>query len=89
MSDMIKVPYEELFQRAATIRTQADLVRNEIKTLDGTVESIEWMGQRADKFFTMWRDAKPDMEAWAAILDNFAADLEQQARRMRAADEAF
>jgi hypothetical protein len=29
------------------------------------------------------------MEEWAATLEGFAADLENQARRMQAADESF
>jgi WXG100 family type VII secretion target len=89
MADLIKVPYSELFQRASVIRSKADLVRGEIKKLDGTVANIQWMGQRAQKFFDMWAQAKPDMEAWATILDNFANDLETQARKMQAADERF
>jgi WXG100 family type VII secretion target len=89
MSDMIRVPYTELFQRAATIRQQADAVRNEINTLNETVESINWMGRRAERFFNMWADARPQMERWVQILESFATDLENQARRMQTADEAF
>ncbi|MFN8528494.1 MAG: WXG100 family type VII secretion target [Anaerolineae bacterium] len=89
MSDTIRVPYTELFQRAARIREQADAVRREIQTLAQTVESIEWIGGRAQRFFTMWSDARPEMERWAAALDGFADELEAQARRMQAADEAF
>jgi hypothetical protein len=29
------------------------------------------------------------MENWVTILENFATELEDQARRMQAADEAF
>lgn len=86
MADMIKVPYTELFSRATTIRQQADSVRSEIRTLSETIGSIQWMGNRADKFFRMWDDSKPKMEEWASTLENFAADLEEQARRMQDAD---
>jgi WXG100 family type VII secretion target len=89
VSDLIKVPYTELFQRANRIRQQADAVRMEIQTLTETVESIQWIGRRADKFFAMWETARPEMENWATILENFANDLEMQAQRMQAADEAF
>jgi WXG100 family type VII secretion target len=88
MSDLIRVPYTELFQRAARIRQQAEVVRTEIQTLTRTVESIEWMGKRADKFFATWHDARPEMETWVTILENFASELENQARRMQAVDEA-
>lgn len=89
MSDLIKVPYTELLQRAQRIRQQAEVVRQEIQTLSETVESIQWIGRRADRFFAMWETAKPEMESWALILENFANDLELQAQRMQAADEAF
>lgn len=89
MSDFIRVPYTELLQRATRIRQQADAVRAEIRTLNETVESIQWIGRRAEKFFAMWDAARPEMETWATILENFANDLELQAQRMQAADEAF
>lgn len=89
MSDIIRVPYTELFQRAASIRQQAEVVRQEINTLDETVTSIDWMGQRAQRFFNMWEEARPQMQQWVTILESFANDLENQARRMQTADEAF
>ncbi len=89
MSDIIRVPYTELFQRAAAIRQQAEVVRQEINTLDETVTSIDWMGQRAQRFFNMWEEARPQMQQWVTILESFATDLENQARRMQTADEAF
>ena len=46
MSDLIKVPYSELFQRAARIRQEAETIRAEIDTLQNTVESVQWMGAR-------------------------------------------
>lgn len=88
MSDLVKVPYTELFQRAARIRQEADTIRSEIKTLRGTVDSIQWIGKRADRFFTLWNETLPDMEQWVTILDGFANELEDQARRMQIADEA-
>jgi WXG100 family type VII secretion target len=89
MSDLIKVPYVELFQRAQRIRQQADTVRSEIQALNDTVESVQWMGKRAERFFAMWEEAKPEMENWVLILETFANDLENQARRMQAVDESF
>ncbi len=89
MSDIIRVPYTELFQRAAAIRQQAEVVRQEINTLDETVTSIDWMGQRAQRFFNMWEEARPQMQQWVTILESFATDLENQARRMQTADESF
>jgi WXG100 family type VII secretion target len=89
MGDIIRVPYTELFQRAASIRQQADVVRTEIGTLNETVASIDWMGQRAQRFFNMWEEARPTMEQWVTILESFATDLENQARRMQSADESF
>ena len=89
MSDLIKVPYTELFQRATRIRQEADAVRTEIQLLTETVDSIQWMGKRADKFFSLWQDAKPEMETWVKTLEAFANSLEQQARSMQAADEGF
>ncbi len=87
MTDLITVPYSELLQRAARIREQADVVRREIQQLAQTVESIEWIGARAGRFFSLWADARPEMERWAAALDGFADELEAQARRMQVADE--
>lgn len=89
MTDLIKVPYTELFQRASRIRQEADAVRAEIQLLAETVESIQWMGKRADKFFAMWHETKPEMETWVQTLENFANSLEAQARSMQAADEGF
>jgi WXG100 family type VII secretion target len=89
MSDLIRVPYVELFQRAQRIRQQSDVVRSEIQSLNDTVESIQWMGNRAERFFAMWEEAKPEMENWVLILESFANDLENQARRMQAVDETF
>jgi WXG100 family type VII secretion target len=89
MNDLIKVPYIELFQRAARIRDEASAVRAETQTLKGTVESLQWMGKRAERFFSTWNETVPEMENWANILENFADELEDQARRMQAADEAF
>ncbi len=89
MADYVKVPYAELLQRAARIRQEADAIRAEMKTLRETIESVEWMGKRADRFFTLWNETLPEMENWIAILETFAAELEDQARRMQAADEAF
>lgn len=89
MVDYVKVPYAELLQRAARIRQEADTIRAEMKTLRETIESIEWMGKRADRFFQLWHETLPEMEQWVMILETFAAELEDQARRMQAADEAF
>ena len=54
MPDIVKVPYSELFQRAASIRQQADAVRREVVSLSETIGGIEWMGSRAERFFRMW-----------------------------------
>lgn len=89
MPDIVKVPYTELFQRAASIRQQADAVRREITNLSETIGSIEWIGSRADRFFRMWDEALPEMQSWVTILESFATDLENQARRMQSADESF
>ena len=89
MSDLIKVPYTELFYRASRIRQEASAIRAEIQLLQQTVDSIEWVGKRADKFFAMWAESRPEMESWALMLDGFADSLEDQARRIQAADEAF
>lgn len=89
MTDLIRVPYAELLQRAARIRQEAETIRAEIRSLKATIESIQWMGRRADRFFTLWEETLPDMEAWVAILERFAAELDDQARRIQAADEAF
>jgi WXG100 family type VII secretion target len=89
MTDFIKVPYAELFQRAARIRQEAETIRAEIQTLKNTVESVNWLGRRADKFFTLWNETVPEMERWVTILEGFAGELEDQARRMQLADEAF
>ncbi len=89
MSDLIKVPYTELFQRALRIRQEADTIRTEIETLKSTVEGIQWIGKRADRFFVLWNETLPEMEQWVMILEKFAAELEDQARRMQLADEAF
>lgn len=87
MTDYIRVPYAELFQRAARIRQEADVIRTEIVTLKQTVDDIQWLGRRADRFFRTWQETVPDMEAWVAILERFADELEDQARRMQAVDE--
>ncbi len=89
MSDFIRVPYAELLHRAARIRQEAETIRGEIRTLKASIESVQWMGRRAERFFTLWNETLPDMEAWAAILERFANELEEQARRIQAADEAF
>lgn len=89
MSDFVKVPYAELYQRATRIRQEADKIRAEIQTLKSTVETIEWIGKRADRFFTLWSETVPEMEQWVTILERFANELEDQARRMQFADEAF
>lgn len=89
MADYVKVPYAELLQRAARIRQEAETVRTEIRTLRESIESIEWMGKRADRFFQLWHETLPEMENWVMILETFANELEDQARRMQAADEAF
>lgn len=89
MTDLVKVPYTELFQRAARIRQEADVIRAEIETLRQTVESVQWMGKRAERFFTLWNDTIPEMERWVATLQGFADELESQARRMQLADETF
>ena len=89
MSDYVKVPYAELLQRTVRIRQEADIVRTEINTLDETIETLQWMGKRADRFFSMWHETRPEMQNWVKILESFADDLEDQARRMQAADEAF
>ena len=88
MSDFVRVPYAELYQRAARIRQEADAVREEIRRLEETVASIQWIGKRAERFFTLWEKTRPEMEAWAVTLEAFANSLEAQARRIQAADEA-
>lgn len=89
MTDYVKVPYAELLQRAARIRQEAETVKSEISTLRETIEGLEWIGKRADRFFQLWHETIPEMENWVTILETFAAELEDQARRMQAADEAF
>ncbi len=89
MSDFVKVPYAELYQRASRIRQEAEAIRGEIQTLTETIENIQWMGKRADRFFALWDETRPEMVNWVEILERFADNLEEQARRMQAADEAF
>ncbi len=89
MSSMIKVPYVEMQQRAATIRQQASLVRAEVQALEANVDTVEWMGNRARRFFDMWEEARPQMLQWADILDAFADELDQQAKRMEMVDNNF
>jgi WXG100 family type VII secretion target len=89
MSDIIRVPYGELLQRAARIRQEAEVVRTEIRQMKGAVDNIQWMGKRAERFFALWSETAPDMEQWVAVLERFADELEDQARRMQLADEAF
>jgi WXG100 family type VII secretion target len=89
MSDWVRVPYAELVHRASRIRQEADTIRAEIRTLKTAVESVQWMGRRAERFFTVWNETVPEMEQWVAILESFASELEDQARRMQLADESF
>ena len=89
MSDWVRVPYAELVHRASRIRQEADTIRAEIRTLKTAVESVQWMGRRAERFFTVWNETVPEMEQWVAILESFASELEYQARRMQLADESF
>jgi WXG100 family type VII secretion target len=89
MTDLIKVPYAELFYRASRIRQEAEAVRAEIRLLAETVDSIQWMGKRADKFFALWERTRPEMEQWVLTLEGFATSLETQARQIQAADEGF
>jgi len=86
---MIKVPYVEMQQRAATIRQQATLVRAEVEALDNNVKSVNWIGNRASHYFSMWEQARPQMLQWAQILDAFADELDQQAKRMEIVDNSF
>lgn len=89
MSDLIRVPYTELFQRAARIRQETETIRAEIQRLRGAAESIHWIGRRAERFFSTWGETVTEMDEWVAILEGFASELEQQARRMQAVDESF
>lgn len=89
MSDWVRVPYAELVHRASRIRQEAETIRAEIRTLKTAVESVQWMGRRAERFFTVWNETVPEMEQWVAILESFASELEDQARRMQLADESF
>lgn len=89
MTDYVKIPYAELYQRASRIRQEADTIRAEIKQMRASIESIEWIGKRADRFFMLWHETLPEMESWVNTLETFAAELEDQARRIQAADEAF
>lgn len=89
MTEFIRVPYAELLQRAARIRQEADNVQAEIRRLEEAIDSLQWMGKRAERFFQMWERARPEMQAWVTTLEAFANGLEAQARRMQAADEAF
>lgn len=89
MPDYIKVPYAELFQRASRIRQEAETIRAEIKIMRESIENIEWIGKRADRFFALWHETLPEMENWVLTLEHFAAELEDQARRIQAADESF
>jgi WXG100 family type VII secretion target len=89
MSDWVRVPYTELVHRAGRIRQEADTIRTEIRVLKTAIESVQWMGRRAERFFTVWNETVPEMEQWVQILESFAAELEDQARRMQLADESF
>lgn len=89
MADLVRVPYSELLTRAAAIRQEAEATRAEIQSLRQAIDSIQWMGKRAERFFTMWEQARPEMENWVLLLENLAMSLEVQARRMQAADEGF
>ncbi|MBK9745600.1 MAG: WXG100 family type VII secretion target [Anaerolineae bacterium] len=89
MSDLIRVPYTELLQRAARIRQETETIRAEIQRLRGTVDSIHWIGRRAERFFSVWGETVTEMEEWVTILEGFATELEQQARRMQIVDESF
>lgn len=89
MSDWVRVPYAELVHRASRIRQEAETIRAEIRTLKAAIETIQWMGRRAERFFTVWNETVPEMEQWVMILESFAGELEDQARRMQLADESF
>lgn len=85
----IKVPYNEMIQRAGVIQQQAEMVRAEVQRLDTAVKTVEWMGQRAGRFFDMWEEARPQMLEWAAILEAFSTELRTQGERMKQVDESF
>lgn len=78
----IIVPVPELFQRSAALKEQAQLVRTTINNIDTTVKSLEFMGKSATKFFNEWDAAMPQMRNWADIVDAFADDMHDQAKRM-------
>ncbi|MEO8393457.1 MAG: WXG100 family type VII secretion target [Chloroflexota bacterium] len=86
MSDIIKVPYTELFHHAAVIHEQANIVESQVTLLSTTLAEIVWVGERRTRFFGQWENAKPQMNDWVKNLRAFADDLESQARRMQAAD---
>jgi WXG100 family type VII secretion target len=85
----IKVPYNEMIQRAGVIQQQSEAVLAEVARLSQTVDSLDWMGQRATKFKDLWGRARPQMEEWAKILEDFATELRLQGERMKHVDESF
>lgn len=89
MTDLIRVPYTELLHRAGRIRQEAETIRREVQALKTTFDGLTWMGRRAERFFALWHETVPEMEQWASVLEAFATELEDQARRMQLADEAF
>lgn len=75
-----QIPWQEMIQRASAMRDQAQTIQGEINRINGTVESLDWMGNWAQAFFRDWENtARPAMEQMVTTLNQVADDLESHA----------
>jgi hypothetical protein len=73
-----------LHDHASIIRDQINIVNGEIKSLTDTVASLEWMGQRKDRFSRMWDDTAHKMAGWAHSAGLAADELDREAEGLKA-----
>jgi len=80
MSDMTRTPNaDELLRRAAKMHADANDVLEEVGKLNTVIASLDWIGNRADRFRAAWSETQSSAQHWAANLHDAANVLENRA----------
>lgn len=91
MAGQIRITPEQMNQRAAQYRTQADTVNGVINQMDRLLVQLqtEWEGAASQAYADRFQQLKPGFQKAEALIREIAASLDTSAKKLLETDQAL
>ena len=91
MAGQIRITPEQMNQRAAQYRTQADTVNGVISQMDRLLVQLqtEWEGAASQAYADRFQQLKPGFQKAEALIREIAASLDTSAKKLQETDQAL